>query len=127
MNNHEDWKLLVAERHLLSYLQLLKSVSSKCLIIITVCDTGAAPYFTAECASSMMQLGLKTNMFTRFRQPYIAIIDHGEVLAEKVTANLDEPLVYKTQLNGHNVFVGSCKAGESGHLLSGIKSGQNRG
>ena len=58
------------ERELLNYLRLLKA-SLEHYHIITVADTGAAPYFTLECAQAKLDLGLKVNIIERC--PYLQI------------------------------------------------------
>ena len=51
---------------------------------------------------------LKINMLQRYRQPYIAIIDHGKVLREICSERLDIPLTIEGKVNGHDVFVYSA-------------------
>lgn len=108
MKSQEYECRLKMERDLLSYLRLLKAGLSHYFIIITVADTGAAQYFTPECALAMLDLGLNINMLQRFRQPYIAIIDHGKVLQEKASEDLEKPLVIKGKLNAHDLFIYSA-------------------
>ena len=81
MQIQEYERRLKTEHNLLSYLRLLKAGLPHYLVIITVADTGAAPYFTPECAQAMMDLGLKVNMYQRYRQPYIAIIDYAFLIS----------------------------------------------
>lgn len=108
MNVQEFERRLKTESDLLSYLRLLKAGLEHYLVIITVADTGAAPYFTPECAQAMLDLGLKVNMLQRYRQPYIAIIDYGNVVREKVSEDLEKPLVIKWKLNNHDLFIYSA-------------------
>ncbi len=99
---------LKTEWDLLSYLRLLKACLSQYLVIITVADTGAASYFTPECAQAMMDLGLKVNMLQRYRQPYIAIIDHGNIIHEQYSENLEQPLWVEGKVNYHDIAVYSA-------------------
>ena len=108
MGKEDIEKSLVKERDFLSYLRLLKKASPKYIIIIAVCDTGAADYFTPECADMMMDLGLKINMVERYRQPYIAIIENGNILVEKVSENTEVPLYIEGSLNDHTIQVYSA-------------------
>lgn len=108
MTIQEFERRLKTERDLLSYLRLLKAGLQYYLVIITVADTGAAPYFTPECAQAMLDLGLKVNMLQRYRQPYIAIIDYGNVVREKVSEDLEKPLVIKGKLNNHDLAIYSA-------------------
>lgn len=108
MQIQEYERLLKTEINLLSYLRLLKAGIPHYLVIITVADTGAAPYFTPECAQAMLDLGLTINMLERYRQPYIAIIDHGNVVQEKISEDLEKPIVIKGKLNHHDLVIYSA-------------------
>lgn len=108
MRIHEYERCLKLERDFLNYLRLLKIGLSHYLVIITVADTGAAPYFTPECSQAMMDLGLKINMLQRYRQPYIAILDAGNVMCEECSEKLEEPLVVDGIFNNHELSVYSA-------------------
>lgn len=108
MTIQEYERCLRMEKDLLSYLRLLKAGLQHYLVIITVADTGAAPYFTPDCAQAMLDLGLKVNMLQRYRQPYIAIIDYGKVVREKVSEDLEKPLIIKGKLNHHDLAIYSA-------------------
>lgn len=108
MNDEELERNISNERDLLSYLNLLEKSLLRYVIIIAVCDTGAAEYFTQRCAEAMMKMGLKINMFGRFRQPYIAIIDQGNVLIEKSSEDLTCPIIVNGKLNHHDIVVYSA-------------------
>lgn len=108
MTIQEYERRLKMERDFLGYLRLLKAGLQHYLVIITVADTGAAPYFTPECAQAMLDLGLQVNMLERYRQPYIAIIDYGKVVREKVSEDLEKPLVIKGKLNHHDLAIYSA-------------------
>ncbi|MBO6304229.1 MAG: adenylyltransferase/cytidyltransferase family protein [Selenomonadaceae bacterium] len=56
----------------------------------------------------MMDLGLKVNMLHRYRQPYIAVIDCGKIAAEKVSEDLEKPLVINGKLNTHDLTIYSA-------------------
>lgn len=99
---------LTKERKLSSYLLLLKKALPKYIIIIAVADTGTGDYFSSECAEEMMDLGLEVNMLYRFRQPYIAIIDHGNILFERVSENTEVPLFIEGSLNNHIIRIYSA-------------------
>ena len=102
---------LTKQTNFLGYLRALKECLPRYLVFIAVSDTGAAQYFTAEHAAAMAELGLKVNMTNRYRQPYIAIIDKGQVAKEIVSAKLDEPLTVSCKLGEHDVLVYSAGFG----------------
>ena len=104
----ETVKKLRTEYDFLRYLQLLKEIIHNYVIFITVCDTGAAPYYTPEHAAAMAELGLKINMLQRYRQPYIAVIDHGKVIREICSEKLDEPLTLEGKINNHDIWIYSA-------------------
>ena len=101
-------KKLKSETDFLGYLCTLKEILSRYVVFIAVADTGAAPYFTAEHAAAMADLGLKVDMTNRYRQPYIAIINKGQVVKELVSEELEKPLTVRGKLNKHDLFVYSA-------------------
>ena len=92
-------------KNLLQYLQILHSNMAKITVFIAVSDTGAAPHFTEQHATAMMNLGLKINMLRRYRQPYLAIISNGIVLRELVSEQLGTPLSFTGNIEGHEIFM----------------------
>ena len=107
-NYPEDVRQLRQEQDFLRYLKLLKKIEPNYLIFITVSDTGAGPYFLPEHAVAMAELGLKINMLHRYRQPYIAIINHGKVVREMCSEKLDEPLTFTGKINNHDLYIYSA-------------------
>ncbi len=92
--NYTDFeKQLQNERDFFKYMQMLNEAKYEYLIIITAGDTPAGPLFTPNHAAAMMNaLGLKINMLQAYRQPYIAVINRGNVVYEQTLMDLTKAL-----------------------------------
>lgn len=99
-------KTLQNERGFFKYMRLLENNKQNYLIVIAVGDTPAGALFTQNCAKAMMKaLGLKIDMSGAYRQPYIAVIDGGEVIYEQTSADLEKPLTVDADLGEHKLFI----------------------
>ena len=102
-------KKLQNERDFFAYMQLLEKAKKDYLIIVTVSDTPAGPLFTPNHSTVMMNaLGLKINMVQAYRQPYVAIIDHGNVVFEKTSKDVTKSITINANFNTHtlNIYSG---------------------
>ncbi len=66
------------------YLDHLKQHLNQYTIFIAARDTPWGEPFTQELTLKLMSLGLKTNLYGRFRYPYAAVIDQGKIKFEKL-------------------------------------------
>ena len=97
---------LQRERDFLPYMRLLEEAKPNYLIIVAVCDTPAGPLVSGGYISYMMNtLGLKIDMQFAYRQPYIAIINHGEVLYEQTSKDLTKALTFDLSADKHKIHV----------------------
>lgn len=136
MNESERALLLQLqdEQDFLAYLELLRKAMPLYLIIITVSDTGAGPFFKPEHAAGLRQLGLQVDLFNKYRQPYLAVINKGKVIREKTTDVLTEPVTLRGKINQHDFFAYSggflCQIGagmRSIVMIDGKNYGVGRG
>lgn len=105
-NFSELEKKIQSEVDFFKYMELLKEVKKDYLIIIVAGDTPAGPLFTPKHSAFMMNaLGLRLNMAQAYRQPYIAIIDCGNVVYEETLTDLTKSLVIDGEFKGHKLFV----------------------
>ena len=124
-------KKLQQENDFFAYMRFLHEAIARYVIIITVGDTGAGPLFTSQHSAAMMNsLGLKIDMQQRFRQPYIAIIDQGEILQEQCSDDLSVPLILDGNLGKHELIVYSAgfesrrlKPSGCGVIIDGVNYG----
>ena len=99
-------KKIQNERDFFPYMRLLEKAKSDHLIMVTVQDTPAGPLTNTGYVKSMMNaLGLQLDMQYAYRQPYIAIINNGEVLYEQTSKDLTKALKVNLNINGHNILV----------------------
>ena len=105
--NYTDFeKKLQNERDFFRYMQMLNEAKSEYLIIITAYDTPAGPLFTHNHAVAMMNaLGLKINMLQAYRQPYIAVINRGNVVYEQTLMDLTKALKVNADFGDKKLFI----------------------
>ena len=78
------------EKNFTSYLKLLKDFAKRYTLLISVCNTPCGPYFTESMAAEVMNLGLRMNLFNCFRAAYVAVINAGELLEERISPTMVE-------------------------------------
>ncbi|MBO6305124.1 MAG: hypothetical protein J6M62_08640 [Selenomonadaceae bacterium] len=101
-------KQIQAERDFFKYMELLKKAKNEYIIIIVAGDTPAGPLFTPEHSAAMMSaLGLRLNMVQAYRQPYVAIIDGGEVIYEQTSQDLTKAITVDADFGEHKLFIHS--------------------
>ena len=67
------------------YIQFLKQNLEKYLVFIVACDTPAGPGMTRQYAAMLQTLGLKADLYRKYRCGYVAIIDAGRVVIEQLS------------------------------------------
>ena len=78
---------LVNERDFLNYVRMLKFFAKKYCVIIAANNTPCGPALTQALSKEVMGIGLKIDLYNKFRCPYAAIIDAGNLLCEKLDIN----------------------------------------
>lgn len=87
------------EENFMQYLKLLYGFSKRYIVMISSYDTVAGPYFTNQVAEKLMKIGLKINLFNKFRQGYGAVIDTGELLFEALANDLKKTVEYRCKVD----------------------------
>ena len=96
------------EKKFISYLKLLKAFSKRYTLLISVNNTPCGPYFTEEMAAEIMDIGLKINLFNRFRYAYAAVIDAGELLIECISSSPAETVEWQSCIGESNIEIFSA-------------------
>lgn len=110
------------EHNFLNYVRMLKSFAKKYCVIITAYDTPCGPAYTQAISKEVMDIGLKVDLYNKFRCPYIAVIDEGVVLFEKLELNQKSILEVQVKLDTKDkVEVISKCWSAPGALMSSIK------
>lgn len=73
---------LRAENDFIKYVTLLKQFAQRYCVAIAVKDTAVGPATTREVTGALMQLGLKEDLYGKFRCAYAALIDAGVLIYE---------------------------------------------
>lgn len=88
---------LLSERDLGKYLGLLKRAARHYVVAVAANDTPWGPEFTKELADAMIGIGLRVNLFEKFRLAYAAAVDHGKLVFEKLgvdqTERIDKSII----------------------------------
>jgi len=87
------------------YFDVLSKQIAGRIILISIKDTPGA-YLTNKMMDSISKIGIKTNLVNRVWNSYVAVIDNGDCVFEKIGAN-EEPIVYTGYLSGKNVKIES--------------------
>ena len=99
-------KQLQNEVDFFKYMKLLEREKNNYLIIVAADDTQTGPLFTPEHSAAMMKaLGLRLNMLQAYRQPYVAIVDGGEVIYEQTSQDLTKSITVNAYFGKHKLFV----------------------
>lgn len=78
---------LTNECDFLKYVKMLGYFAKKYCVIIAACDTPCGPALTPDISKGIMDIGLNTNLYNKFRCPYAAVIDKGVLLYENLETN----------------------------------------
>ena len=71
------------EENLFKYIALVNVFSKRYTVIIVSYDTPYGPGYKPELSRRIMQLGLHTDLYGKFRASYVAVIDEGKTFFEK--------------------------------------------
>ena len=99
-------KDLQQEQDFFNYMRMLKEALPNYALFIAAADTPSGPLFTRQHSDCMRDaLGLKIDMTNAFRQPYIAIIDGGEILYEETSKDVTKPLRISADFGNHSISI----------------------
>ena len=90
---------------LLEYLDCLKDELDKNLVIIAVKDTPGLA-LNSLVSEGLQALGLKTDLKAKHSHSYIAVINSGKVVYEKLGQD-NQPTIYNGQIGSNSVYVTS--------------------
>lgn len=85
---------LKKEYNFIEYVRMLKFFSKRYILIISACDTPCGPSYTQKVSTEVMSIGLEISLCNKFRHSYVAIIDAGELVFEKLSPTVYEPVEY---------------------------------
>lgn len=105
---------LRTEADFLKYMKLLKGFAQKYCMMIAVRDTPVGPATTREMTGALMDIGLRADLFGKYRYAYAALIDAGQVVFEELSTD-----TVKTK-----IMVGK---GEIELVSAGFHTGDRRG
>ena len=92
------------ERDFLRYLNLLKRAINDYTVLVSSSDTPFGPCFTPDVCKAYMRAGFSVNLYGGFRCAYVAVIDEGKRIFEKITGTPQEkPISAAYDLNGNHV------------------------
>lgn len=87
------------ERDFLNYVRMLRIFSKKYCVIIAASNTPCGPAYTQAVSKEVMGIGLNIDLYNKFRCPYVAIIDEGVLLYEKLESNTKNVLEINKKLD----------------------------
>lgn len=87
------------ERNFFDYLKKLRYFAKKYCVIIAANNTPWGEAFTPDLTREVMSIGLKVDLYQKFRCPYIAVIDGGDLLCEKLETNTKNVLKVNMELD----------------------------
>ncbi len=91
------------EENFTTYLSALKEISKRYTLVIASYDTPFGPGYGKELSNCFAALGLKINLYGKFRAGYVAVIDSGKVIFEQISAG--DAVVFENKVNETNVKV----------------------
>lgn len=80
------------EADFIKYMKLLKAFAKKYCVMIVVNDTPVGPATTQDVTAALMGIGLRIDLYGRYRCAYAAMIDAGKVVFEQLNVNTLEAI-----------------------------------
>lgn len=93
------------ETNFAKYLKALKYFAERYSVIIASHDTPWGEAFSQEMTLALKRIGVKKDLYLKFRYAYAAIIDSGRVIYEKLSGKGDEAPFYRGLLGAHKIEV----------------------
>lgn len=78
---------LRTEENFLKYVKLLKLFAKKYCVMIVASDTPVGPDTTREMSVALLEMGLRIDLYGKYRCAYAAMIDAGDVIFEKLDSS----------------------------------------
>lgn len=78
---------LRTEANFLRYMKLLKQFAKKYCVMIVASDTPVGPATTREMTGALLEMGLRIDLYGKFRCAYAAMLDTGTVIFEELKTN----------------------------------------
>lgn len=94
---------LKSETDFLSYMNLLKDFARRYCVLIVASDTPVGPHFSQDMANAVMAIGLKTNLYQKYRCAYAAMINSGDVVFEEIELDTTKEIRQKVLLDGNEI------------------------
>lgn len=94
---------LKSEHNFLEYTRLLKKFAKRYTVMIAACDTPYGLAYTKEVSWILMDIGLKVDLYEKFRHGYAALIDPGKLIFEQLSSSTEEIVEYHGNLDGNTI------------------------
>lgn len=94
---------LRSEHDFLEYARLLKKFAKRYTVMIASCDTPYGLSYTKEVSRVLMDIGLKVDLYEKFRYGYAALIDAGRLVFEQLSPSIEDIVEYHADLDGNNI------------------------
>ncbi|MBE5930966.1 MAG: glycosyltransferase [Lachnospiraceae bacterium] len=102
-----DVDVLKTEYVFMRYVALLREAAKQYVVIIATRDTPWGPSFSQSQAVALKNVGFGEDLFGKYRYAYVAIMDAGQVLFEKIGATTKEAITHELILDGDKIIVNS--------------------
>ncbi|MDR1688179.1 MAG: adenylyltransferase/cytidyltransferase family protein [Clostridiales bacterium] len=89
---------LQKETNFIKYTELLVPFSKQYAVFIAVCDTPCGNWFSARHSKQLLKLGLKVDLFRKYRFSFAAVIYQGNVLFESISTSTSESVEHSFPL-----------------------------
>lgn len=97
---------LRTEEDFLKYMKLLKLFAKKYCVMIVANDTPVGPDTTREMTGALLEMGLRIDLYEKYRCAYAALIDAGRVVFEEIKSDKVEAKIIAGQSEVELVSVG---------------------
>lgn len=98
---------LKSEYDFIRYIELLDDLKKNYLILLAARDTPWGPPFDKEKTCSLKRLDLKYDLFGMYRRAYVAVIDEGRNIFEKLSSTGKEIISYKEIIDEISICINS--------------------
>lgn len=96
---------LRTETNFSKYLDLVKIAAKRYMVLIAVSDTPWGPHIDKTLTQKLLDLGLKTDLYKKFRCSYASIISQDKCCFEALS--VDQPVTYSGQIENIKIDVES--------------------
>ena len=107
IDDEEPAAALEDETNLSQYLELLRINKERYTIFIAVRDTAWGNSFTPDITAQLLALGLRINLYGKFRHAYAAVLDQGERVFEEISPTTAETVAWSGRIGKMTVCLES--------------------